>query len=233
MIVLFCVPGLVFLVRGQRRLGAVLMGLWLVALTECLIGVGLSNASLFFALASMIHSISAITVLRDVWTERQNEENKARPVIFGILLVTLLYYGVFQNQVLDRLVVALRVGHQLVLINPRTKPDSLGLGDWVAYRVSARGNSLGFGQILGLPGDKVQFSPGAVAVNGLRYERVSPQMPKAGEWTVPYDRFLVWQGRYGWVFGVVLVDRPDVMGRPHKSWFGRTQEFTGLTRIHP
>ncbi|MGH8022821.1 MAG: hypothetical protein ACRED1_04530, partial [Limisphaerales bacterium] len=117
-------------------------------------------------------------------------------------------------------------------------------GDWVAYRINRFNeygdderlrihSGTGFGPVLGVAGDRVQFCANGFRINGILKPSL-PYMPSAGSFVVPEKHWFIWPNyringndRHA-NLGSVLFRLADVSveqyaGKPFKRWFWRGQ----------
>ncbi len=134
-----------------------------------------------------------------------------------------------------------------VVVRPTRDPAGVRRGDWIVYwQARFRGNQIiveegtGFGPVLALPGETVEFTPSFVRVNGKPQPR-QPGMPVEGSVTVPDAHWFVW-ARFGSIRNPVfaqgdlqslILDRSIVptdglRGHAYSRWFHRRQVFTTL-----
>jgi hypothetical protein len=131
-----------------------------------------------------------------------------------------------------------------LLVIPEAESEALQTGDVRVFRFDGgmryRGVVVGQGfvvaEILGCPGDRIQFGEGTYSVNERGY-RSRPLMPQAGGWTVPEKHWFIWPDssirvhgtvarldpaqRDDLLRGMALIPCSQVVGRPLRWWFWR------------
>lgn len=239
----FFVPGLGFYLRGPRlygRIALVACGL-LFLIFAALLGHPLGN----FAFALMISThTSGIAyycgpALKD-WTLR----NRVLLTILILTSVSCLYYGPLRDLIQSQYVIPLRINDRVVVVQQLTPMGSVRRGDWIAYQIndsSGAGDDtrihihsgIGFGPILAVAGDAVQFSANDFSVNGVRHPAL-PNMPSNGSFVVAQHQWFIWpnynvngHGYVNQVPSIMLklanVSEDQYAGKPFKHWFWRKQ----------
>jgi hypothetical protein len=137
----------------------------------------------------------------------------------------------------------MRIENRVIVVRKLAHAGALKRGDVIAYNlggvyrdgVNAHGGPT-LGKILGLPGDRIDFSPESFAVNGIAQPRL-PHMPASGGMVVPENNWFIWPnlaitGGHGNVGEAMISDimlqmaavpQSDFSGKPFKRWFGRPQ----------
>lgn len=165
------------------------------------------------------------------------------PLALWFACLALIYWpasSLFQKYLAQ----PVQLNEQILIINAATDPRTLVRGELVAYRVEqqsygsvrvAAGPTLG--RLSGLPGDRVEFGPEDLRVNGTSEPR-RPEMPSVGElrvapktrfiWPVLGERIIMNVDR-GVVddayFQLAQVPESSLIGRPFRSWFFRNQKI--------
>jgi len=229
-------PGLAFYVRGEILIGrAVLIGCAFLAIFF-LIWLGYPLANVTFGLILSAH-VSSILFLCRPWLI----ETRFRvQIAFGLAVLALVGGGVYtpmRNLIQERYLMPLRVHGHVVVVQTFSSPQSVKRGDWIAYSLPNVGltgirlvEGLGLRPVLAVAGDRVQFKPGAIEVNGVSQELL-PQMPSAGELIVQEKQWFIWpeldiSGRgdaASAMFHLATVPETQFIGKPFKRWFWRRQ----------
>lgn len=134
-----------------------------------------------------------------------------------------------------------------IIVNPRSQPGNVTRGQWLLYRMGGDmygmpgegirfQGGLGFGEVLGLPGDTVEFTRSGVRIHG-RLHPHQTQMPTNGDLTVAPGTWFIWP-RFGIPLqGALATPPPEVylaqsavsqanfVGRPFKRWFFHRQDI--------
>ncbi len=242
------VPGFSFIALGRRMLGFYVMGIYLVSLPVYLIRLGFPEANFAYGLMLAAHATSVFYLFAHRLGEMEFF-NKLLLAIACLFVVWLALYFPVVNFVERHYAVPLSLHGRVVLMYPRIEPAQLSHGDRVLFNF--RGgeigqthggggmvlveSGLGWGPVLGLPGDKIVFAASRFSVNG-EWQTNLPYMPSHGEFLVPTNRWFVWPE-----FGInshgnvsednisALIQRLSIVsatqmtGRPYRTWFGRKQ----------
>jgi hypothetical protein len=92
---------------------------------------------------------------------------------------------------------------------------------------------MGFGPVLAVPGDRVEFSEKTFLVNGVP-QPLMPHMPAGGSLVVAENRWFIWpsfsisgQGNEARISELMMsaatVSQEQLVGKPFKRWFWRKQ----------
>jgi hypothetical protein len=262
----FLIPGYAYTVLGRRRLAQGLAGLWLVSGLMLLILLG-HEWTAGWALGSMVsaHTSGLGMLLLREW-ERNPEapaiswkHRLAVPLVAWSACAALVYWPAYNG--FQRFVAKpVRVNGRLYVINPRANREEVKRGTVIAYKFHGwragemvMEDGLGVGEVIGMPGDRLEFGPASLVVNGdapRQPESSMPQaadrlaarptwqpfMPQEGEVVVPAEGWFVWPRLGAWVHGVdpavvrqmylreAQVLQADYLGRPFKRWFFHRQD---------
>lgn len=234
-------PGYVFLALGQVRAGQIVMGAYALLLVVALVGIGSRAAALAFGLLVALHGASWARLV-EVRLPTAGWKQRIVLTLCATLLVATLAYLPVQRFIQRHWVAPLRVGDRVLLVTPGYR-TALRPGVTAVFRVESAGaggllvrGGFVVAEILGQPGDHIQFVEGSYRVN----DRIRPaltHMPVEGEWSVPENHWFIWpvssmsmRGRLAEadpaVVGPVLrrlalVPWSSVTGRPLPWWFGR------------
>jgi hypothetical protein len=234
-------PGYVFLVVRQVRAGQILMGAYALLFLVAVVWIGSGAAALAFGLLVALHGASWARLI-EVWLPGAGWKQRLLLTLCATLLVATLCYRPAQRFIQHHWVAPLRLGNQTLLVNP-ARPPSLRPGVAAVIRVEPDGAAglmvlRGFvvAEILGQPGDRIQFADGWYRVNDLIRPALT-HMPIQGEWIVPENHWFIWpfssmgiQGRVAEadpaavqtvLRRLALVPWSSVAGRPLRWWFWR------------
>jgi hypothetical protein len=235
------VPGLGFCVAGRRLLGkcAMVVCCLLVLTHVVFLGAGVGNVA--FGLLVSVH-VASFLFLLDPWL---SSLHPGRRVLHSLLVVAafwLLMYLPMQGFAERHLAFPARVSGKVLVFRAGINPASLRAGDRVAFESRESfghgfllKHGLQFGQVVALPGDRVEFRPNQLLVNG-RPHMALKHMPSSGCVWVKENCWLIWpevtisrnndQGApvvSDLLLGASMV-RPDQMrGRPVARWFWKKQ----------
>ncbi len=235
------VPGLGFWLRGPRWLGMLAVGGSLLLLLLFIAAIGYQAGNVAFGLLLSIHSTSLIYLV-EPWLAGA----RFRTRIFASMALLMgtggLVYMPARNLMEAHWVAPLRVQDRVVVVSKLKSAATVKRNEVIAYSYS--GNSdhtvwieagLGLGPVLAVAGDRVCFTPKAFEVNGVAQRRL-PNMPQAGELTVPEKHWFVWPdlGITGHgnapagalttaLLQMATVSETQFAGKPFKRWFWRRQ----------
>ena len=246
LIVSLVVPGFVFFVFGRRLLG------WLFLAAYCLAGLmfvaalGFLAASIAYGLMISLHATS-IGYLEGHWLRESTFRLRLALALCTLVADWALIYAPMVRIAENHWLVPVQRGERVLIVHRGVSPDRLKRGDWVAYRLHEAGgwgngrgrvylqSGLAIDPVLGLPGDRVQFSAEGVIVNAQSFPR-APYMPTEGEMVVPEKVWFIWPNLDITVRGGVapadisatlrqaaMIAQTNIIGRPSRHWFGRRQ----------
>lgn len=175
-----------------------------------------------------------------VWTLR----GRLFLTILILMSVSLLYYGPLRDIIQSHLLMPLRVNGRIIVVGKLAPLEDVRRGDWIAYHISRGDESgddawvrihsgTGFGPVLAVPGDTVEFSANGYSVNGVPHPLL-PNMPASGSFVVAKKHWFIWPSYsvsghgYGGVVASVMLELANVSedqyaGKPFKHWFWREQ----------
>ncbi len=204
------IPGHAYRRLGQPLLATVFQVGWVACLGVALVFLG-SPMILGWSIGGMASCHASgigFLILRERETSRGFPESlRGRigiPFAAWLACATLLYwpgFGLFQRTVAKPL--HLQLEDRSIIINPRTRPTEVRRNDLIAYevedfRIRGRGElpvnfrgGLLLGRAIALPGERVEFGPRAITVNGQTGPRID-SMPVEGGLTVAPGEWLVW-----------------------------------------
>jgi len=245
-------PGYAYLAVGRRRLSLWMAGGWVFAAVLLLMfrGHPVVGAWALGALASTHSSGLAFALLRV-----RELDSDAPPVTLAMRvgLPLALWIGAAMTVYwpLDRLITnqvarGVEVDGRRIVVNPRASADQVSRGQVMLYRLNGRiygagagaaafRGGFGLGEVLGMPGDVLEFSREHFRVRGRRAPRM-PHMPVFGEVTVLPDHWWIWprvRVLRAPAAGVVtdafldqaMVSRAQYAGRPYRRWFFWRQDI--------
>ena len=239
----FLVPGIGFYLRGPRIYGRVAMtGCGLLFLVFIAF-FGYPIGNLAFGLIISTHT-SAIAyycgpVLQS-WTLRM----RLLFTILALMAVSFLFYGPMRDMIQNHILMPLRINGRVIVVEKLAPMGTIQRGDWIAYHISRYSeygddeyvhvhSGTGFGPVLGVAGDTVEFSTNGFFVNGVLHPPL-PDMPSSGSVVVAPKHWFIWpsysvsgHGYQSRITSMMLelanVSEDQYAGRPFKHWFWREQ----------
>ena len=242
-------PGYVFFVKGRPLLGWAFMIAYFLAAMTFVVALGYQLGGVGYGLMISAHA-SSIIFLEGCWLREQCSFG-VRLALAGCTLVVvwLAFYAPLIGFAERHFIMPLRVRGNVVIMQQVSSPSRIKSGDWVMYSLKSesmgdahRGGGavwiqagLGFGPVLALAGDSVEFSTNCFTVNGVA-QPLRPHMPTSGELVVPEKHWFVWPEfdiyQHGNVSEANLtaimlqmstVSEVEFIGKPFKHWFWRRQ----------
>jgi len=244
------VPGLSFCMLGRRTLGHFILAAYGVAVPVYIVRLGFTEGNCAYGLMLAAHATSLFYLLSH-WLGRLEFGIKLVLAFFSLLGVWLLLYYPMVCYFERHVAVPLLVRGQVVVMQPRLVADEVKRGDRImfdleeaeigrahglggAVRVNA---GVGWGPVLGLPGDQVSFSTNSISVNGVVLPSLA-HMPAGGEMLVPTNRWFVWpefvisshgnvseENISALILQMATVSATQMTGRPYPTWFWRKQKL--------
>jgi hypothetical protein len=249
-VVSLSVPGFSFIARGRRMLGWSWLAAYGLLGLILLAALGSPLATFALGLAISAHAIS-IFHLELQWLQDSGFGAKVLCALLTLLVVGLGIYWPAMHYVGQHWFMPLRVRNQVVIVQRGSSNYSARRGDRVMYSLEggvsgdAHGGGavrvaagFGYGPVLAVAGDRVEFSTNTFSVNGVA-RPLLPDMPTGGGVVVPEKHWFVWpeldinrNGNVseadisGAMLRLAVVPESRFIGRPFKHWFGRRQPFS-------
>jgi hypothetical protein len=244
----FLVPGLGIYLRGPRLWGKVAFVACGLLFSAFIIGLGHPFGNVAFGLMLSIHATGFVYYCSPLLT---NMEFASRLLFTILVLVTLggVVYAPMRSTIQGHWLMPLRINNRVFVVEKQASVHTVARGDWIAYHLSGYVISvhgyrnavdhagLGFGPVLAMAGDRVEFLTNAFTVNGVAHPR-RPHMPAAGNFIVPENHWFIWpdlaisgHGNVGEAdISAAMLERADVpenqfVGKPFKRWFWRRQSL--------
>lgn len=235
-------PGLAFCVRGEKLVGASLIGGSVLLAAVFIIWLGYPAANVAFGLLLSAHVIS-LGFLCSPWLAGARLRARFGFVVALLLLLGLWVYAPLRNLLQARCLMPVRTNDRVVVVQRFAPVQSVQRGDWIAYTLASgrpvQGvwvrEGLGLGQVLAAGGDQVHFYTNGFAVNGILRSSL-PHMPRSGEVVVPENHWFVWPdlainaaGHAGealissTMLQLATISESSYLGKPFKRWFWRRQ----------
>jgi hypothetical protein len=241
------IPGYAFFANGRRVLGWAFVAVYCNAVILFIVALGYQIGGVGYGLMIAAHA-SSIVFLEGYWL-RDQCQFQIRLVLAGLtlLVVWLGIYAQLIGCVERHWIMPLRVRGNVVIVQRMTSPRGVKRGDPVMYSLNATHNALvhneavyveggfGWGPVLAVAGDRVEFSTNKFIVNG-ETRALLPHMPQGGELAVPEKHWFIWpefdmlgHGNVGeanlsaMMMELATVPEDQFVGKPFKRWFGRRQ----------
>jgi hypothetical protein len=238
----FLIPGLGFYLRKPERWGRLALSACSLLLLIFFCWLGQFAATAAIGLMLSIH-VSSITFLFGPYLAAERLRFRLGFTLAAMVALVALLYLPGRSWIENHWLLPLQYGGKVVVVR-RLGPDAeLRKGDWVAYSLPEAGgqgfyvrSGFGFGPLLAGPGDRVQFTPKALMVNGRPQPKLA-NMPDDGEWAVGERSWFVWpelaitvrgQAPAPATLSATLlrlgnVSAGQVVGKPFERWFWRNQ----------
>lgn len=244
------VPGVSFISLGRRMLGFSVLSIYCVSVVVFVVRLGFPEGNFAYGLLLAAHATSVFYLLSH-WLGEMEFVNKLLLAGAALFVVWLVLYFPILHFFESRYAVPLRVRGQVLVMHPRLAPAALQRGDRImfnldeneigqahggggAVRVSA---GVGWGPVLGLPGDQITFASNRFAVNGV-WQTNLPHMPHIGELALATNVWFVWpefgmnsrgniseENISALILRLSTVSATQMTGRPFVTWFGRKQKL--------
>jgi len=242
------VPGLAVYFRKPRLWGKLALASSVFLLLCFIVWLGYPFGNYAFGMVLSLHATGFIYYCNPLLMEKSFG---FRIVFTGLILMALGFciYGPLRNAIQDHWLMPLRVNGRVVIVQKLGSANQVRRGDWIAYRLSGSRETeydnderiyarsgVGFGPVLAVAADHVEFSTNAFYVNGIP-RPVLPHMPDSGTLTVQENDWFIWPSYsingYGYyrtedrISAIMMVmanvsDR-QFIGKPFQRWFWRKQ----------
>jgi hypothetical protein len=250
----FLIPGFGFYLRGPRILGRAMMGVCALLFTIFIVWLGYPIANIACGLMVSTH-VSGIAYYCDSFLRQWELQWRILFTVLALMAVGFLFYAPLRQAIQNHLLMPLRMGNRVVILVKSGTADKIQRGDWVGYMMPGyrfsnhMGNgilddkTMGFGPVLAIGGDNVQFSTNSFSVNGVAHPPL-PHMPQSGSLVVAQNYWFIWpilKQSGNWHPGEKelsdamlelaavpesqLTGKPPVHWRPLKYWFWRKQTW--------
>ena len=232
-----CVPLLGVRIAGRPLLRRFALPLFVLAAFFALACIGQIAGGIALGLMAALHALGIAEYLDERFPP---SSDKGRIVRRGGLALACAILAIRLGPSATRwLAVPVGTSRGIVLFNPLDRnapfaPQAMVAFDLPRYRQGGFQIDAAIypGRVIASPGDRVEFSPGVVTVNGVPQPAL-PLMPVEGSVSVPPGRVLVWpvemnirapHGIGGWNLppDVLLLGKSALVGRPYRRWFWRT-----------
>ena len=243
----FLIPGLGFYFRGPRLCGRIAIPACGLLFLGFIMWLGYPLGNYAFGLMLSIHVTGFVYYCSSLLTDMEF----ASRLLFTIgVLIAIggVVYTPARSAIQGHWLIPLRIHDRVFVVQKQTLPKTVARGDWVAYRlsgyvISVHGyryggdhSALGFGPVLALAGDRVNFLTNTFTVNGIPHSCL-PYMPASGNFTVAKNHWFIWpnfdisgHGIGEFDISAAMLERADVsenqfVGKPFKQWFWRQQSL--------
>ena len=239
----FLVPGLGFYLRGPRIFGRVAMSACGVLFLVFIAFFGYPIGNLAFGLIISTHT-SAIAYY---CTPALQDWTLGKRLLFTILIlmsVSLLFYRPLRDFIQSHFLMPVRANGRVIVVEKLAPMGTIHRGDWIAYRILSASEygddtafhihaGTGFGPVLAVAGDSVEFSGTNFSVNGVLQASL-PYMPSSGSLVVASKHWFIWpsysvtgHGYESRIASIMLelanVSEDQYAGKPFDHWFWRKQ----------
>jgi hypothetical protein len=242
------IPGIGLHSVGLHSLSRLIMASYGLALLIFLAGLGYSIATLALVAMIFMHVTSVCYLQRRFFPETVLSTR----ITFALGMLLLVSLGLYwpARIVTEKIILPLHTPAGVVVVNSRASSAQIRTGDAVAFRVAPLSGRFdngtdhgaviveagyGFGAVLGLSGDVIQFTPTNYFINGQPRRR-EKAMPETGQFTIPPKSWFLWpdfaiygNGRAAQMQAEELfralgvVAQTNFVGRPFQRWFFRRQ----------
>ena len=244
------IPGLSFCTLGRRMLGLSILAVYCVSVPVYIVRLGFMEGNFAYGLILAAHATSVFYVLSH-WLGQLGFGAKLGLAFVSLIAVWLALHFPLVNYFERHVAVPLLVRGQVVVMHPRLVPAEIKRGDRIMFDLKekeigqAHGGGgavwvragVGWGPVLGLPGDQILFSTNSFSVNGA-LRPLLDHMPTNGEMMVPTNRWFVWpefainsRGNISeanitaLIMQLGTVSVTQMTGRPYPTWFWRKQKI--------
>jgi hypothetical protein len=243
LILSFLVPGLGFYLRGPRIYGRVAMSACVVLFLIFIACFGYPLGNFAFGLIISTHT-SAIAYYCGPELQKWTLGKRVLLTILILMSVSLFYYAPMRDFIQNHFLIPLQINGRVIVVEKLALVPDVQRGDWIAYRILGSTeygddtaihihSGTGFGPILAVAGDSVEFSGKGFTVNGLLHPP-QPYMPSSGSFVVAPKHWFIWpsygvgghayQSRVSSIMmELANVSEDQYAGTPFKHWFWRKQ----------
>jgi hypothetical protein len=242
------VPGFALFANRRRLLGWIFLGVYCFSALVFVVALGYQAGGVAYGLMISAHATSII-FLETCWL-RDRRPFGFRLALAGLtlLVVWLGIYAPLVGFVERHWIMPLSVRGRAVIVRRAALPRNIRRGDWVMYSLEAayvgdghRGGAVqvqpgfGWGPVLAVAGDRVEFSTNQYLVNGLA-RPLLPYLPRSGELVVAEKHWFIWpeldmvvHGNVGeasiteQMLRLASVSEDQFVGKPFHRWFWRRQ----------
>jgi len=235
-------PGFAFIDGGWKIIGTAVICSWLAAGLIFFAWLGYGSANVAFGTMMSMHVSSILFLMNRAWPGMRIRDRFILSLaVLGV--VGQLVYASGLSLLQERWFMPLKMGDKVYVIDRKALINQLRVGDLAAYQsegtpaeggVRIRGGYL-LDRLIAGPGDQVDFRAAEFLVNGVAHPAL-PLMPEKVQVTVPQNTWLIWPTLHivtrnnvtqesisRSVLDMALVRRKEIIGKPFKRWFWRTQ----------
>lgn len=237
-------PGISFYLRGEKLIGVAVIGGSVLLVGVFIVWLGYPAAHVAFGLLLSAH-VTSLIFLCNRWLAGMRFRGRIAFTLATLLVLGLLVYVPLRNLFQAHLLMPVRSGDRVIVVQRMTSASSVQRGDTIAYALPTipRPNGvyvregLGLGPVLAMAGDEIRFLTNGVAINGALHGSL-PYMPQAGDLVVPEKHWFVWpdlamnvRGNMGeapisaTLLQLASVPEENFLGKPFRHWFWRRQIF--------
>lgn len=239
----FLIPGMGFYLRDPRMYGRLALAACGFLILVFIAWLGFPLANLAFGLLMSIHVggfVYYCSPALNGWRLR----NRMLFTVLVLMSAGFFFYGSLRDIIQSHFLMPLRAQGRVILVNKLAPVENVHRGDLIAYHISPfreiegdvrihLHSGIGFGPVLAVAGDTVEFSPKGFRVNGVLHA-ARPDMPSSGSFVVAPKRWFIWPSEslsgHGYQNGLTSlmlklanVSEDQYAGEPFKRWFWRNQ----------
>ncbi|WP_043587191.1 hypothetical protein [Geminisphaera colitermitum] len=232
--------------RNRRIIAAAVFLIWILCLAGWTLAYLRMDTGSYRSALALMTALHGASLSHHILTTLLPRDLCLRPRLAIALAITLgLFLAAYLplTHLAPRIAIPLRTPDGVVVIDPRTSLADIRRGDTVAYRAPIRytgyanrairtnqSDGAGVETVQALPGDRIQFFPYRLEVNGLAQPRI-PGMPQSGEQIVPASHYYIWPAHFRarnntgnaanldtLLQQAALVPEKEIIGKPHTGW---------------
>jgi hypothetical protein len=243
----FLVPGLAFYIRGPRLWGKAALASCGLLLLLFVARFGHPVGNFAFGLLLSIHTTGFMYYCSPLLLD-SSLGSRLFFTLLALLALGLLLYAPIRSVIQQHWLIPLRVRGNVIIVHRLGAPHDIKRGDWVMYSQNSEETGeahhggavwvragFGYGPVLAVAGDRVEFSTNCFRVHG-EAQPLLPHMPTSGEVVVPEKHWFVWpeldisgHGNVGEgnisaaMLQMATVSEKQFIGKPFKRWLWRRQ----------
>jgi hypothetical protein len=184
------------------------------------------------------------------WLAGEPFQSRLAFTLLALMAMLLGLYLPARSLVQHHVLTPLQTNGKVIVVQRLFPPRNIQRGDWMAYSLTGAWtgeahnggavwihDGVGFGPVLAVAGDQVDFSEKSYSINGAIHPAL-PHMPQSGTWIVPEKHWFIWpnldisghgnvtEGRISeTLLGLADVRPEQILGQPVHRWFWREQNL--------
>lgn len=239
-------PGFALFVNGRTKVGAAFVGIYAASLFCLIVWLGHPIGAVGYGLLISVHASSLVFLESCSLRDKFEFGTRLAMAVATLLVVWLAVYRPALNYVETHWATPMLVQGKVMVMNPALTGQVVQRGERVLYSIGEgysgdahAGGALwvqagfGWGAVLAVAGDRVEFSTNSFSVNGVARAAL-PHMPIRGELVVPEKHWFIWpelgisgRGNEAAIVSAMLqqatVSETQFVGTPFRRWCGRRQ----------